>query len=439
MVIVQPALPLPRGIRHVSLVALQAGKRVAVADLRASLRAAGAAVLTFPGSRRGAYDAHRLLRRALGSCLQTARTGPLAAEPAPGAVRVLPGRKRLLEFSLHDELPEPLAAEEMECADAYRELSAVGRAVLQALDAPLAALMEDEHVKRYDRGCSALCLFRYDASAEGALGAAEHTDMGLLTLIHAQDAGLELRGPPRRGGEPTWHALRSGDDNALVVLVGETLAAATGGAFAAATHRVVAQPAVRCSVVLRLRGAPSAPLAGAPGGTVAGFEAHFRATHGSVNAGGGPAIHIDLTASDAAEPRLVGGAPDSAADVVFRTPHLAGLIAAFLAEDQADGGRALALAAPLCRGMSDAACHHAVSLCKQLRVRHPSYIDIPPELSETALSDAHRWRRLYRSAWRKIYVCINIKIKDQDSTEVHFKVYTRTKFNKVRCAPGGSV
>ena len=194
--------------------------------------------------------------------------------------------KQVYDFTLGDTVtpvPDVLACT---APRAYARLSAVGRAVLCSLTwsrqaastgeppADLAVLCEPVPLPPQRRGASLLSLFSYKAKS----GAAEHKDRGLLTIVSSTDAGLELRGP---SGD--WLALQL-QRGEVAVLVGATLAAASGQQLRAAVHRVVAQPAPRSSVVLRQRGAPEALL---PRMSVAAFEKAFQESHpASVNRDG---------------------------------------------------------------------------------------------------------------------------------------------------------
>ena len=149
---------------------------------------------------------------------------------------------------------------------AYAALAAAGRDLLAALSAhpalrgaaeapvDLAALCEPAPGSSPS---SLLSLFRYEAAAGGA---AAHVDRGLLTLVACADAGLQLRehaaggGDGQHGGddhydddddekaeEARWAPLPQLRLGEVAVLVGATLAAATGYALRPATHRVLPQ------------------------------------------------------------------------------------------------------------------------------------------------------------------------------------------------------
>lgn len=334
------------GCERVSFNALLQGDPGAIQTLRASMRDTGAVFLSI-----GQFN--QKLSKALDGCHILARSGLLVSNPLPAAVRVLPGRERRLEYSLHNNFAGALARSEVTLERTYRKLSGMGRAILHALDvdanhAPLAELMEAAKVKEYDVGCSLLSISRLPAGRGHALGAAVgRTDGGLLTLIHSHAPGLEVR-TGSRGSDPattTWCEVEDEAfqrvTNTVVVLVGETLAAASGGAYPAAIYRVVAKSDLRCAVTLQLRAAPGAALPGAPGDTVAGITTQFRM----------PPKIGDLTASGAlVEVCSSDTAPDSVADFVFQTPQLAALIAASFTMDLVDDGAALARASLLCRG-----------------------------------------------------------------------------------------
>ena len=201
----------------------------------------------------------------------------------------------------HPKVPSALAAP---APAAYAALAAAGRDLLAGLDAhpaarvatasaDLGALCEAEGVA----ASSLLSLFRYEATAGGA---APHVDRGLLTLVACGDAGLQLRehasstdgattttpadnnndGDEDGDEEARWAALPPLRLGEVAVLVGATLAAATGNALRAAMHRVLPQPTPRLAAVLRMRGARQALL---PRLTVAAFETLFAASRTSVN------------------------------------------------------------------------------------------------------------------------------------------------------------
>jgi len=342
---------------------------------------------------------------------------------------------QLLEYRLNEELGPAAAAVERSVSTAYELLSGVARQILAAPGRlspaqtlpQLDALMEAKKLKEYERGCSALTLFRYSAGS----GAREHTDMGLLTLVYASEPGLELH------TSAGWQALQC--DGGLVILAGATLEAATGGSVRAALHRVVPQNTPRCSVVMRVRGAPDALLPGAPGGTVAGFEANFRATHGSVNAPRGPDLYVDLDAEEELE-GASGSAPDvaiaapqacsddaSLADCVLGIPALAALIVNVLA-DVDDRGVTLARAEMVCRALRAAAAPHWAEKCEQLHYCE-RLSSLPAALSPAG--HATQWKRLYRSATQHLMQTVNIAIAGYDSSEVHYKVRLGTRFYKI--------
>lgn len=270
--------------------------------------------------------------------------------------------------------------------------------------------MEKPRLEEYERGCSALTLFRYSAGA----GAAEHTDMGLLTIVYARDPGLELR------TSAGWQALHC--SGALVILAGATLEAATGGSVRAALHRVVPQNTPRCSVVMRVRGAPNAPLPG----TVADFEERFRRTHGSINAPRAPDLYINLHAEELLD-GAAGSPPDAAvaalcledaspAERVLAIPALAALIADAIAAID-DSGVTLARAELVCPALRAAVAPHWAAKCAELC--RGAMFRLPRALSRTG--DATQWKRLYRIFMRGICLCV----KDQEGSLTHVTV---TKF-----------
>ena len=408
------------------MAALQAGDPDTDGLLRESLRDYGAALLVLRDWGDGGPNLK--LSHALEDGLILARVGSLAQEPLPAAVHVVPGRERRLDYSLHDNFAGSLSRVERSLAHGYCELSAMGRIILHALgggsaDVPLETLMEGPVVKEYDVGCSVLSVCRHCPSDGHALDAAAGlTAGGLLTLIHSPQPGLEVRTRGGHDAATTWFELQGREDT-VIILAGEALAAASGGAYPAAVYRVVAQPEPRCSVALELRAAPGAALTCAPGGTVAGFEAQSRV----------PPEDVDLAACGAVAAVCSSEhVLDSASDVVFQTPLLAELIAECLAMDPYDDGCALARASLLCRGMRDAVSRRWPLLCKRLHMSHRKSLVFPPELSMTTLDDAQRWRRLYRSALRKT-TKMYCKVRQLGTADVHFQVRLCTTLGRVRC------
>ena len=131
-------------------------------------------------------------------------------------------------------------------------------------------------------------------------------DAGLQLHEHAtgdDDEGDEDEAAEEKRWSPLPQ-LRLGD---VAVLVGATLAVATGNALRAATHRVLPQPTARLAAVMRLRGVPQALL---PRATVGAFEALFAASRVSVNR--------DHAAWSAADER--GGARGRGGDKRRRVP-----------------------------------------------------------------------------------------------------------------------
>jgi len=80
-----------------------------------------------------------------------------------------------------------------------------------------------------------------DEAPTGPWGVAEHTDYGLLTVLH-QDAsgGLEVHGPDGWVEVPP-------EPGALVCNLGDMLAALSGGRYRSTPHRVHRRPATAAS------------------------------------------------------------------------------------------------------------------------------------------------------------------------------------------------
>ena len=196
--------------------------------------------------------------------------------------------------------------------DAFAELGAVSRLLLQAMSLAtgghqydLARLLDDAPLAAGAASTSVLSLFRYHAArssaaaagaggagasarshgvaptSTAAAGAAPHVDRGLLTLVRSGTAGLRVK--DASSGEWVDVSTIGGcDADAVVVLCGDTLRAATGGVFTAVTHEVLSGPAARKSLAMRVRGREDAVLSS--GKTVGAVMEAFAASHMSVNA-----------------------------------------------------------------------------------------------------------------------------------------------------------
>ena len=256
-----------------------------VKALSGSLKVTGAVKVVLDSSSSSVDDVHKSAASFF-KAAPAAKQKFVSKSDAYGAAgyRALAG-KQVYDFTIAGNSPVP---DVLACTAprAYTCLSAVGRTVLSALNwsqradaggtggpAPdLAALCEPVPLPPQRPGASLLSLFSYQAKVGAA---AEHVDRGLMTIIASTSAGLEVRSAGN-----SWQALKL-EKNEVAVLVGATLAAATGQKLLAAVHRVVAQPVARSSVVLRMRGAPEALL---PPMSVAMFEKAFQESHpASVN------------------------------------------------------------------------------------------------------------------------------------------------------------
>jgi isopenicillin N synthase-like dioxygenase len=91
----------------------------------------------------------------------------------------------------------------------------------------------------FDAPCSSLRLLRYDPEPPGG----EHLDYELLTMVASDAPGLEVQDTEGRWRRP---AVGPGD---LVLMAGDLLEAATGGAIGAALHRVTAEGTRHSAVV----------------------------------------------------------------------------------------------------------------------------------------------------------------------------------------------
>lgn len=124
------------------------------------------------------------------------------------------------------------------------DLSRAGSLPAAAWDSMLAGMLDYPYAKADLRDITSLLrLFEY-LPKTGA--AAQHTDLGLLTLCVGTDAGLEVL--------DKWQQPHAWiDGSKCTVLVGETLRALAHGNIAAGVHRVVGNPAGRQSFVFALR------------------------------------------------------------------------------------------------------------------------------------------------------------------------------------------
>ena len=93
----------------------------------------------------------------------------------------------------------------------------------------------------FDAPCSSARLLRYEPAPGG--GGGQHLDYELLTMVSSDAPGLEVRDPEGR-----WRRPAIGPDD-LVLMAGDLLEAATGGAIGAALHRVTVEAARHSAVV----------------------------------------------------------------------------------------------------------------------------------------------------------------------------------------------
>lgn len=90
----------------------------------------------------------------------------------------------------------------------------------------------------FDAPCSSFRLLRYDPGPPG-----EHLDYELLTMVASDAPGLEVR-----DAEGRWRRPAVGPDD-VVLMAGDLLEAATGGAIGAALHRVITEEPRHSAVV----------------------------------------------------------------------------------------------------------------------------------------------------------------------------------------------
>ncbi len=138
----------------------------------------------------------------------------------------------------------PTEVPEMEtiCSDAYTQLENVGKTMLRAIALYL-NLEESYFENRVDKAISILRPIHYfpiqDPSQveEGAVRAAEHGDINLITLLMGASAdGLQVK---RRDGK--WIPITAVSGH-LVVNVGDMLERLTNGVLKSTIHRVVNPP-----------------------------------------------------------------------------------------------------------------------------------------------------------------------------------------------------
>lgn len=149
-----------------------------------------------------------------------------------GQVRPAPGADLL-----PNAWPEGDAAFEAEMTSLYRDFERTASSLLAAIEAYL-ELPRDALSSMIDGGDSILRLIHYppvpDDAPEGALRAAAHEDINLITLLaEGSTGGLEV---VARDGR--WHPVRMLQGN-LVINAGDMLQHLAGGRIRSTTHRVV--------------------------------------------------------------------------------------------------------------------------------------------------------------------------------------------------------
>lgn len=138
--------------------------------------------------------------------------------------------------------PEEIEEMEAICTEAYSSLENIGKVMLSAIALHL-NLEEDYFNTKVDRAISILRPIHYfpieDTSEieEGAVRAAEHGDINLITLLMGASAdGLQVK---RRDGK--WIPITAIEGH-LVVNVGDMLERLTNGVLKSTIHRVVNPP-----------------------------------------------------------------------------------------------------------------------------------------------------------------------------------------------------
>lgn len=133
--------------------------------------------------------------------------------------------------------PTEAAEFKRETLDTYQKLESIGKIMLQAIAEFLE--LEKEHFEdKVDKGISILRPIHYfpltEEVPEGAVRAAEHGDINLITLLMGASAeGLQVK---RRDGK--WISVTTPKD-ALVINVGDMLERYTNGKLKSTIHRVV--------------------------------------------------------------------------------------------------------------------------------------------------------------------------------------------------------
>lgn len=138
--------------------------------------------------------------------------------------------------------PEEVPEMEKICTDAYTQLENVGKIMLSAIALYL-GLEENYFENRVDRAISILRPIHYfpisdpNSVEEGAVRAAEHGDINLITLLMGASAeGLQVK---RRDGK--WIPITAVSGH-LVVNVGDMMERLTNGVLKSTIHRVVNPP-----------------------------------------------------------------------------------------------------------------------------------------------------------------------------------------------------
>jgi isopenicillin N synthase-like dioxygenase len=152
------------------------------------------------------------------------------------------GRELAPDHRLKDHFPDNIWPTEIaEFSPVFRELFSslddTGRIMLQALTGPL-QVDKDYFTRMTDTGSSILRLLHYPPlppdAPEGAIRAAAHEDINLITLlVSASASGLELL-----THDGSWLAVEA-DPQDIIVDAGDMLARITNDVIPATTHRVV--------------------------------------------------------------------------------------------------------------------------------------------------------------------------------------------------------
>lgn len=196
-----------------------------------------------PGGQRGftPFGVEHAKGQARADLKEFFHVGQPRPEEAFGGPALLPGI--LAEVSSYERNVWPTDAEPLrtDCLRMFRALEACATTLLEALAAGF-DLPPDAFAEMLRGGNSILRALHYppvgQGAPEGALRAAPHEDINLITLLcEASDSGLEIL-PPGAAAEDAWVPVAV-PPGQIVVDSGDMLTRVTNGVIPATTHRVV--------------------------------------------------------------------------------------------------------------------------------------------------------------------------------------------------------